>query len=448
MIPYAETIICDYNYVFSPSAAVNRLSKPSLGETEKPNLIIDEAHNLPSRAMEYYSPGLCTAFFERLVIAIESIPLSFHTEFKQLVSDCIHIIKNHGIKGKLTPHTVKFEVKIFLDQEALLSQFLTKYLEEDIEITPDDIVLNLFNYWSEFTSVLQWLDADQPEFIFSYYPQAEELKITCCDASELLRPKYDEFKQVVAFSATLKPFDYYTHLTGLQSDKLKTEEFVSPFPDANRKIIVIPQVSSRYTARNKNFPRIADAIHKIAALKQGNYFAFFPSFTFLEKVLAEFTPVTGMQTITQRRNMSQKEVNHLLNKLAEENSANIVFAVQGGLLSEGIDYPGNLAIGAFIVGAPLPNYNWEREKLKEYYQQRYAAGTDYAYTYPAIAKAVQSAGRIIRSETDKGIIILMDDRYLQTAFNKCMPADWFSADVSELVSQSILNDVNQFWNTE
>ena len=125
--------------------------------------------------------------------------------------------------------------------------------------------------------------------------------------------------------------------------------------------------------------------------------------------------------------------------------AHIVFAVQGGILSEGVDYPGEMAIGAFIVGPPLPSFDLEREKMREYYQAAYGAGFDYAYTFPAMAKAVQAAGRVIRSETDRGLIVLIDDRFTHASYAKSMPQDWFDKSPWELVSDRILSDVAAFW---
>ena len=123
----------------------------------------------------------------------------------------------------------------------------------------------------------------------------------------------------------------------------------------------------------------------------------------------------------------------------------IVFAVQGGSLSEGMDYAGEMVIGAFVVGPPLPTYDLERELMREYYQEKYSAGFDYAYTIPAMAKAVQAAGRVIRSETDRGLVVLIDRRFLERGYSQSMPADWFNSDVTEIVSGSILSDVASFW---
>ena len=145
--------------------------------------------------------------------------------------------------------------------------------------------------------------------------------------------------------------------------------------------------------------------------------------------------------------MKAAGVEAIVESLRSQSVPTIVFAVQGGSFSEGMDYAGETVIGAFVVGPPLPKFDLEREQMRKYYQKKYHAGFDYAYTIPAMAKAVQAAGRVIRSETDKGLIILMDRRFLEPSYSQSMPADWFESDVSEIVSKSILSDVAAFWAT-
>jgi DNA excision repair protein ERCC-2 len=165
----------------------------------------------------------------------------------------------------------------------------------------------------------------------------------------------------------------------------------------------------------------------------------------MERVLEQFTPPPGFEVLKQERSMRRDAIEDVMERLKDPSLAHVVFAVQGGVLSEGVDYPGSMAIGAFVIGPPLPNFDLERERMREYYEKQYSAGFDYAYTYPAMAKAVQAAGRVIRSETDQGIIVLMDNRFIQSNYAKSMPQDWFDESPRELVSQSILDDVSRFW---
>jgi len=312
------------------------------------------------------------------------------------------------------------------------------------------VILRLCHYWGEFTETLEFVGhPDRHEFFTTYHPHPAGgvVKITCCDASAMLKDCYGDYQQVVGFSATLKPFDYYVRLSGLDKDRVRTAEFASPFPKERRKLLIIPQISTRYSHRGRNYARIAEVVQRVTALRKGNYFVFLPSFEFLERVASLFQPSDGFTVLRQERGMKAAGIEEIVGNLRARSTPTIVFAVQGGSFSEGMDYAGETVIGAFVVGPPLPTYDLEREQMRGYYQQRYSAGFEYAYTIPAMAKAVQAAGRVIRSETDKGLIVLMDGRFLEPGFSQAMPADWFASDVTEMVSGSILSEVADFWGT-
>lgn len=436
-----DAVICDYNYVFAARSSFGRLNGSGLDQEGKPNLVIDEAHNLPARAMGYYSPELSKYSLDRIREDLPGVPKRFQLEAADLIDSCIATIRDcepEGCEGavKIDPPAARF-----LEQEQVLRAFLSRYLESDAEIQPRDPILRLCFYWSEFTAALEH---SGEEFFTTYNPNVA-IKITCCDASQMLKAAYDEYDQVVGFSATLKPFEFYSRLSGLEERALKTAEFQSPFPKNRRKLLIIPQISSKYSERSRNYPRIAETIARISALKAGNYLAFFPSFDFLDQVLRQFKIPPGFVVRRQQRSMPQKEVEAVLADLRKQEQPTIFFGVQGGVFSEGVDYPGEMVIGAFVVGPPLPNFDLEREEMRAYYEKNYSSGFDYAYTYPAMAKAVQAAGRVIRSETDKGIIVLMDNRFIQPSYSKSMPSDWFTAEARELVSTEILKDIASFW---
>lgn len=443
-IPYADVVIGDYNYVFSPNSGNQRVAKLHFSEREKANLIVDEVHNLISRSIDYYSPSLEVSYFNFILSFITKFPKKVQRKLKKLLNECSAIVNRCASEGIKTAHRIEISIKPFKLQEEVLNEFLNEYLESDIKIEAEDPILKLCNYWSEFTTALEFVEGNEA-FFTSFNPIRHSIKITCCDASKFLMQTYDHFKQVVGFSATLKPFNYYTHLIGLPSTSLHTQEFASPFPLHRRKLLIIPQVSTRYNERSRHYLKLIDAITRITLVKPGNYFIFFPSFEFLEQIFSLFVPLEDFIFLKQERGMGEPEVKDLLQRLERPLCNHLFFAVQGGMFAEGIDYSGDLSIGAFVVGPPLPMYDWEREEMKKYYESHYQAGAEYAYIYPAMAKAIQAAGRVIRSESDKGIIVLFDNRFLLTTFNQCMPEDWFEQNPQELMSQSILKDVQEFW---
>jgi DNA excision repair protein ERCC-2 len=444
----ADVVICDYNYVFAPRSAFGRLTSLNLDQAGKPNLVIDEAHNLPARSMDYYSPQLSSLVIEQMRLDLEQLVPRFRREAVELLEGCLRAVAACRNGDRTKPHKIEPPQGSFLEQDARLRAFLSRYLESDAEIRQQDAVLRLCFYWAEFTEKLEYVvDPERPEFFASYHPDLSggTVKITCCDASAMLKDCYADYQQVVAFSATLKPFAYYAELSGINLETVRMEEFQSPFPQEQRKLLIIPQISTRYSQRERNYARIADAIQRIVTLQQGNYFVFLPSFEFMERVFLLFQPPKGFKVLKQERGMQANRVAAVLEQLRLRIDPTIVFAVQGGSFSEGMDYAGEMVIGAFVVGPPLPNFDMEREQMREYYQCRYKAGFEYAYMIPAMAKAVQAAGRVIRSESDRGLIVLMDNRFVEPGYSRSMPADWFEADVKELVSDSILKDVADFW---
>lgn len=446
----ADVVIGDYNYVFGPRSALGKLTETVLGQEGKPNLVIDEAHNLPGRTMDYYSPQLSTAVLEFMRKDLRELPERFRAEGQKYLDECLSVIRECRPPGETKPLKIDPPLIPFLDQDTVLRGFLSRYLESDVEIQPRDPVLRLCFYWSEFAQALEYVaDPNRKEFFTTFQPNSAggTIKITCCDASALVRPVYDSYQNVVAFSATLKPFDYYAKLSGLDPEVVQTAEFHSPFPKSNRKILIIPQVSTRFTERERSTPKIAETIRRVVELRAGNYFVFFPSFDFMERVLNQFQPPPGFQILKQNREMKADSTQAILDELKHGTTPTLVFAVQGGVFSEGVDYPGEMLIGAFIVGPPLPTFDLERETLREYYENHYGKGVgfNYAYTFHAMAKAIQAAGRVIRSESDRGLIVLLDDRFTQKSYSQSFPTDWFENSPGELVSKGILKEIETFW---
>jgi DNA excision repair protein ERCC-2 len=441
-IERADVVIGDYNYVFAPRSLLGRLSESLLDGKEKPNLVIDEAHNLPSRSQDYFSPSLSTQQLHLLERVFPKLPAFYSIQAQALIARARRLIQSHGKDGVSKIITIDLKPFEELDQE--IRDLTMQYLDSDAEILPQDPLLRLMNMWSDFVNSLTLRGE---EFFQTYQKNhfTEMLKITCCDASEHLKLAYKEFKNVVAFSATLKPFSYYQELLGLPEKTTQTVEFESPFEKSNRKILIIPQISTKYSERSLNAAKIAETIKRVTQIKRGNYIALFPSFEFM-RMVETLLQLPDVQVLVQEREMKQIQTEEYLEKLKGP-LATLLLGVQGGVFSEGVDFPGDMLIGAFVVGPALPNFDFEREQIRSYYETRYGKdhAFNYAYVYPSMAKAIQSAGRVIRSETDRGVIVMMDSRFLQNSYSATMPEGWFEATPQELVSKQILQDVKEFW---
>lgn len=441
----ADLVICDYNYVFSPRNSLGRLAANGYGKTGSPNLIVDEAHNLPARANDYFSASLSVPELDECVRRAAYLKPELYDLMSGLAAASRFRVHDCAPDGD-AQRAGKVEIREgdFLELFSRSQELLAAYLSAGDELKPQDPVLAFCNMFSDF---FQSLASKTDEFFCTYTPSpaGPVLKITCCDASAWLRETYKQFSNTVAFSATMKPFDYYAKILGLNGDDLVTAEFHSPFPREHRKLLIIPQVSTKLRDRAGNYGKITSAIERIVRIRQGNYFVFFPSFDFLYKIAAQLQ-LPEFEVICQSREMRREAVDGVLDKLRNPAKPTLVMAVQGGVFAEGVDYPGDMLIGAIIVGPALPTFDFERELLREYYDGKYGNGFDYAYTYPAMAKVIQSAGRVIRSPTDKGLIVLMDRRFVHENYLKSMPADWGTDEPEALVSQQILSDIERFWN--
>jgi len=438
-----DVVICDYNYIFSPRVPFTDLYLDENGESLGANLVIDEAHNLPSRASDYFSPELHTMFIEPLLEQLDIIPTDMQKKWKSIVNDALTCIKDQSPKNHQSRSLISVDIEGFVSIETRISAFTMQYFDQISELKSNDPVLFLQRYWGDFYFSLS-LGSEHSFVTFRHLNKGKSIKITCCDASEHLLERMKCFSNVIAFSATLKPFEYYAQLSGFPQDEFITAEFQSPFPKDNRKILVIPQVSTLYRDREKNYPKIGEAINKLVSIKQGNYFVFFSSFDFMEQTLP-FINAQGYRLYKQERNINREEAQEVIDALKGGSKKVLVLAVQGGVFAEGVDYPGDTLIGAIIVGPALPGYDFEREQLRQYYDQKYTKGFEYAYIYPGMAKVIQSAGRVIRSETDKGVIILLGNRFQNERYTSVMPGFWFEDSIDELMSNQITKDLEVFW---
>lgn len=444
-VPRADVVICDYNYVFSPRPILGRLAFNGYAASKPGNLVIDEAHNLAARANDYYSSELALAELTQLMEEATYLPDSLWSKIKTLhtaVEDLLTAMAgSHSRPTRLPMGQYDFS---FLEAQA--QDLLRGYLESDLGLKTGDPVLRFCNSISDFTRAsLQ----SGPEFLLTITPAGARtrLRITCCDAAPHLAERYDQFANVVAFSATVKPFDFHMKTLGLDPASATTAEFGSPFPPENRKILIIPQVSTKMRDRSANYGKIREIIEKVVRLKRGNYFVFFPSFDFLSAVATQID-LPEFRVLRQEREMRRQQIEDYIAALRDPTSPTLIFAVQGGVFSEGVDYPGDMLIGALIVGPALPAFDFERECLRQYFDEQGGEGFDYAYTFPAMTRVIQSAGRVIRSSRDRGLIILMDRRFLSANYLKAMPSDWLSEGPQPLVSNQILADVRKFWGVD
>lgn len=433
--PRADVVIGDYNYVFAPNATLSRLfGAPE--EAGRRIVLVDEAHNLPARAAEWFSPQLDSAWLEELRKRRQVPPRpGLRRRVTAQIRRCLELLQTHeGGHRVLRP-----DPQPFFGEEHRIGRLLAWAAGNGFELGPSHPLTELYQAWAGFCAVLR--DLGEAHGV-TWIPPGR-LQITCADASGHLRARFAALHGAVLFSGTLKPFLYHQRLCGLDDPRGATAEVPSPFPPGNRKVLVVPQISTLYRSRAREAPRIAQFLERVLPLRHGNYFVFFPSFELLDQTRAHLM-LPGFQVLAQPRRASAAQLAEILERMRAGGGI-VVLAVQGGSLSEGIDYPGETLIGCVVVGPALAPYSLERDQIRQYFDRRYGCGEAYAGTYPAAAKAFQAAGRVIRTPGDKGLLIFLDRRFLGEDYAPCFPEGWFRDSPGELVSASILADVAAFW---
>ncbi|MEW5977694.1 MAG: ATP-dependent DNA helicase [Acidobacteriota bacterium] len=445
-----DLIVCDYNYVYDPRVCLRQLLDDS---RRRFIVIVDEAHNLYPRAREYYSPELDVEAVARLRAQLsgdfsDAPSHSFIPDLmaflESLETSFAEVIELHPEIEESGQCIVQLDRSIFDEHEEALGRLMQEYLvsrRNPAGSDNEDRILAVFYQVAAFCAGLE-LSGEEFVHLGTTIP-GRKLKVLCLDPSRQLGRQHQRFHSVIAMSATLAPTDFYRDVLGFDRST-RCVNLPSPFPSQNRKIVVIPEVSTSYKGRGRHLRRIAQIIEEIVALRTGNYLAFFPSFAFLSEVAAFLTPDSYCLLI-QEPKMTDRVRENLLQRLAGSSGSHLVLAVQGGIFAEGVDYPGELAIGAIIVGPGLPKVDFETELARHYFEQRLSRGFEYAYLYPGMNRVIQSAGRIIRSEMDRGVIALLDKRFAQENYARLFPRDWYDSSPVDLVAQDYLAELTEFW---
>jgi DNA excision repair protein ERCC-2 len=271
------------------------------------------------------------------------------------------------------------------------------------------------------------------------------LALLCLDPARALAPIFQAASSAILMSATLNPADAFQRVLGLDRDRTGSISLPPPFPPENRKVMILPQVRTTYTARERNYGRIARLVGEMSDAHQGNDLVLFPSYRFLTEV-ATVMSKTRARLLVQRPNLSDFERREILKALESPPPEGILlFAVSGGMYAEGVDYPGDLISGVFVVSPALPQVSFERELLRRYFDDKEEAGFAYAYLQPGMTRVVQAAGRLIRSETDHGVIVLMCRRFLEEPYARYLPRDWYDESPSELVTHDPASEIREFF---
>ena len=418
---WVDAVICDYNYVFDPNAYLRRF----FGEGNKGEylFLIDEAHNLVERGREMYSAQI----YKEDILKIKKLVKDRDEKLARKLNDCNKQLL--ALKRECDGLQVLDSVShIYLKLMALMTE-MERYLEDCKEEEIRQEVLNLYFSVRTFLNIHDRLDEN-----YLIYSELEDsgrfkLRLFCVNPANCLQGFLDKGNSTIFFSATLLPIHYYKKLlsTSKEDYAIYAE---SPFDPARRQLILGTDVSTKYTRRGEDmYRRYARYLIQVARTRIGNYIAFFPSYRFMEEVYEVFVDLLKedqeIEYVMQSQYMSEEAREIFLENFEEDRKHSLMgFCVMGGIFSEGIDLAEDKLIGAIIIGTGLPQVCRERELLKNYFDAHGLRGFDYAYLYPGMNKVLQSAGRVIRTDEDRGVILLLDERFRDGRYQETFPREW------------------------
>ncbi|MBO9596495.1 MAG: ATP-dependent DNA helicase [Cohnella sp.] len=413
----ADAVICDYNYLFDPRISLKRLTGERKAGTA---LLVDEAHNLIDRAREMYSAELAKRDF-----------LELEREFKG-VNDVLRAAAKSVNKWFI-------ELKKRMSGEADVSKERPAELLELVEAfvavaekalaggaASTDRLLDVYFAALSFLRIGKLYDD-------SYVTYAEldrndiRLRMFCMNPSNLLKQMGKGFRAHVFFSATLSPLNYYMEMLGAGEEDYSVT-LGSPFAKEQWEVEIVP-LSTRYTDRDATKDRLTAKLRGTVDKRPGNYLFFFPSYAYMNAVYEAFIEcvagVSGIRTLLQTPDMAEEERERFLGTFVAGQKGSLVgFAVMGGIFSEGIDLVGDRLTGVAVIGTGMPRLGLEPNLISDYFAAEGKNGFDYAYVYPGINKVLQAGGRLIRSEQDRGVLLLIDDRYLESRYSRLLPEEW------------------------
>ncbi len=427
---YCEVVICDYNYAFDPSVRFRRYFENGAARGEKYAFLVDEAHNLPDRAREMYSGAFDASAFVKLYrLGAEAFAgnkplLDAVGEVIKKLRDITALCKSEEIVegGERMGYYISNEMYPGLP-EALL-QFSRAAGKT---VLPDDCSAAepLEKAVQSAGDFLRSAALFGKGFVFYCELSGPRLTVSsrCLDPSEMLDRMMTAAHGVILFSATLTPMDYFADVLGCRT--AVRLELDSPYDPANLCLIGFDSISTRYADRADCYDEIAEVIAAVCEAKEGNYIVYFPSYEYMSGVVKAFRELSpDTECAVQSRSMNYGERNAFLEKFSKRDGTLVGFCVLGGAFAEGVDLKGEKLIGTIIIGTGLPKMCSELNILSEYFEKTRENGRDYAYTYPAMIKVEQAAGRVIRSETDRGVVVLVDDRYAEPATYRLFPKNW------------------------
>lgn len=418
---FMDIIICDYNYLFDPISYMKRYFDE---DTSSFLVLVDEAHNLVDRSRDMYSASLS---YKQFLEARKSVCHSKLHQLKLAMSKMNKMFKEYLVNPKDGNYILD---EFYEYTYKTISSFITSM--QDINKNENkEMSKELLEFYLEVNRFSRILEFYNDHFICYYEIHDDDLilHVSCLDASSFLYSSLRRLRGSVLFSATLSPIEYYVDMLGGKKEDAQLI-LPSPFPVDNLKIIIAPKVSIRYKNRDASYQQVADYIKAFVKNKVGNYFIFLPSYEYLTNLMP-YIDMEDVDVYEQDRGMSDEDKEAFLTSFKPHpERTTLGFVIVGGAFGEGIDLVSDRLIGAVIVGIGMPKINFVSDQIMKYYDSKEQSGYNYAYLNPGMNKVMQALGRVIRSETDRGAVLLIDERYLTNDYRDLFKSEWRKYEVA------------------
>jgi len=428
----ADVIIADYNYIFNPRIRDAFLLKSGI-ELEKSIIIVDEAHNVPKRVRELLTVKINSFILKGAINECDKFKYHEVAEKLNAISNTLDELSVDNEKIVKGYEFVK-KINSYYDYDEMINEFA--FVGEEIRDKQKRSFVGGIGNFLE-----QWTGEDEGfARIISRKGNNVELSYRCLDPSLLTKEVAEKAYSVIFMSGTLTPTFMYKDILGF--DDAVEREFESPFPSENKLSLVVPITTTKYTRRGeKEYKKMATILAQITDEIPGNSAVFFPSYHLRDEVYRYFYDLGSKTVLLEKQGMTKSEKSEFLEKFKEYKvKGAVLLGVAAGSFGEGIDLPGDFLKCVIIVGLPLERPNLETKELINYYDAKFSKGWDYAYIFPAIQKVLQNAGRCIRSETDRGVVVFLDERWAWPNYYRCIPQDF-----NVKVSKDYLEKIKEFF---
>lgn len=411
---YSDIIVCDYNYLFDPTAYMRRY----FDEDASSHLVlVDEAHNLVDRSKDMYSASIS---LKQIKDAKKKMKDVESPRLKRALSKVQKAVKEYEIYKDV----INYKVDGFYELDKPFTSFVNAYTDtsKDKNTRLPKEIIELFLDINRFIKMGDFNGDNYLNYV-GFANKNITLNIKCLDSSKFLRRCSSLVKGNIFFSATLTPENYFINLLGGKED----DPFLSlnsPFDNKNLSLMIAPMVSVKYKNRKDSYKTVASYIEALMSKKKGNYIVYTPSYEYLNEIVPYLSKIDA-SLLVQTKDMSDKEKDEFISAFDISNKESVLgVCVLGGAFSEGIDLKDDRLIGVIVIGVGMPKLCFELDKTSEYYDSIGYKGKDYAYINPGMNKVAQAAGRVIRSETDRGVVLLIDERYTLATYNDLFRKEW------------------------